>query len=425
LIPAHDIAMRSAAGARHALAVPFRERLLLIILYITILASSLAFIEPSPHDLLMGALAICCVLAGVRLERQMVLLLLLLLGWNIGGLLALLNVAGDAKTIQYAGTSVYLALAAIIFAGVFAQNSMARLERLKSAYVLTALGTTLFGLGVYVHLIPGEDMFMWVGRIKSTFKDPNVFGPFLILPALLLIEDMVTRGIKLGKLIATLILLTGIFFSFSRGAWINFGASTAVLLSLIFLTAPTPTARMRPIVLAIASAVGLALALAALLSIESVRDMLLQRAHLTNYYDVGEGGRFELQQIAIGVLFDKPFGIGPFEFSRIYGTQQHNVYLQAFLVYGWLGGLSYILLILTTLFVGLRNTLIRSPWQPYMIAAFATFVGIVTESFIIDSDHWRHFFLILGLIWGMAAANSKLRGNSSRANGAAPNRVPA
>jgi hypothetical protein len=428
LIAAHDMAIRTAAVSRNvtaAAAVPFRERLLLIVLYITVLASSVAFIEPSPHDVLMGVLAVTCVIAGVRLERQVVVLLFLLLAWNLGGLLSLLNVPGDEKTIQYAGTSVYLALAAIVFAGVFAQNSMARLGRMRSAYILTAILTTLFGLAVYVHLIPGEDRFMWVGRIKSTFKDPNVFGPFLVLPTLLLIEDMVTRGIRFGKLAAALILLVGILFSFSRGAWINFAVSATVLLTLIFLTAPTPRARMRPIMLAIVSAVGLALVLAALLSIDSVRGMLLERARLTQYYDVGEGGRFELQQIAIGLLFDKPFGIGPFEFSRIYGTQQHNVYLQAFLVYGWLGGISYIMLILTTLLVGLRNTLIRSPWQPYMIAAFAAFVGIVAESFIIDSDHWRHFFLILGLIWGLSAANANWRSNGARVNGAAAQVVPA
>jgi len=401
-----------------AVAVPFRERLLQLVLYITVLASSLAFIEPSPHDYLMGVLALACIAAGVRLERRIALLLLLLLAWNLGGIIALLNVPTDERSVQYVATSVYLALAAIIFAGVFAQNSMARLDKMRSAYTLTAILTTLLGFAVYVHLLPDRHEFLLFGRIKSTFKDPNVFGPFLILPAMLLIEDMVTRGVRFGKLVTTLILLTGIFFSYSRGAWINFALSTAVLLTFIFLTAPTPRARMRPILLTIASAVGLALALAALLSIQSVRDMLLDRAHLTNYYDVGEGGRFDLQEIAVGLLFDKPFGLGPFEFSRLYGTQQHNVYLQGFMVYGWLGGISYITLILTTLYVGLRNALVRSPWQPYAIAAFATFVGIVAESFVIDSDHWRHFFLLLGLIWGLAAANAKLRRNGSHSNGA-------
>ena len=34
----------------------------------------------------------------------------------------------------------------------------------------------------------------------------------------------------------------------------------------------------------------------------------------------------------------------------------------------------------------------------------AAFVGEVLEGFVIDTDHWRHFFLLLGMIWGLAAA---------------------
>ncbi|MBI3703492.1 MAG: O-antigen ligase family protein [Rhizobiales bacterium] len=297
---------------------------------------------------------------------------------------------------------------------------MPRLITMRAAYVLTAIVCTLFGLAVYWHFLPGEDTFLWSGRVRSTFKDPNVFGPFLVLPALFLIGDMVTRRIQLWKIGAALILLAGVLFSFSRGAWVNFAVSVGTLLVLIFLTAPTAGARMRPIILAIVSAFGLAFLLVALLSIESVRTMLLERAQLTQSYDVGDGGRFELQKIALGMILDRPFGLGPFEFSRIYGgTQQHNVYLQAFLVYGWAGGISYIMLIVSTLFVGFRNALMRTPWQLYLIAAYATFVGIVGESFIIDSDHWRHFFLILGMIWGLSAANSRLREQSWTAAGGA------
>ena len=96
-------------------------------------------------------------------------------------------------------------------------------------------------------------------------------------------------------------------------------------------------------------------------------------------------------------------GMGPFEFARVYGLQQHNVYLQAFIVYGWTGGMAYIVLLLPR--VGcLRTMLVRTPWQPYLITAFAAFVGEVLEGFIIDTDHWRHFFLLLGMIWGLAAA---------------------
>ncbi len=402
-------------------AAAFREHLLLIVLYVTVLASSVAFIEPSPHDGLMGVLTVACLVAGVSFDRHIGLLFLLLLLWNVAGLVALLNVPGQEQTVQYAATSIYLALAAMIFAGLFSQNTLQRLATIRAAYILTAVLTTVFGLAVYLHFLPGEDTFTWAGRIRSTFKDPNVFGPFLILPALFLISDIVTRRIQLWKAIATLILLAGILFSFSRGAWLNYGVSVAALVALIFITAPTLSARMRPIVLALFSVMALALLLAALLSIDSVRQMMMERAQLTQSYDVGEGGRFELQEIALSLLLDKPFGLGPFEFARMYGgTQQHNVYLQAFMVYGWAGGVSYIMLILATLYVGLRNALLRTPWQSYLIAAYAAFVGIVCESFIIDSDHWRHFFLILGIIWGLSAANGRLRNGEQKSFAASP-----
>jgi len=29
---------------------------------------------------------------------------------------------------------------------------------------------------------------------------------------------------------------------------------------------------------------------------------------------------------------------------------------------------------------------------------------VVAESAIIDSDHWRHFFLLIGLVWGLSTA---------------------
>jgi hypothetical protein len=65
----------------------------------------------------------------------------------------------------------------------------------------------------------------------------------------------------------------------------------------------------------------------------------------------------------------------------------------------------------------------RTPWQDYAITALAAFVGEMAEGFIIDSDHWRHFFLLVGMIWGMAAATRRSISASSAApplNGAWP-----
>jgi hypothetical protein len=37
-------------------------------------------------------------------------------------------------------------------------------------------------------------------------------------------------------------------------------------------------------------------------------------------------------------------------------------------------------------------------------AVYAAYVGVLVESVIIDIDHWRHYFLILGVLWGLMAA---------------------
>jgi len=77
-----------------------RERLLLVVLYVTMLASSIAVIEPSPHDFLMGVLALACVIAGVHFERRLLALFVLLLAWNAGGFLSLLNVPTGDKAVR-------------------------------------------------------------------------------------------------------------------------------------------------------------------------------------------------------------------------------------------------------------------------------------------------------------------------------------
>ncbi len=42
----------------------------------------------------------------------------------------------------------------------------------------------------------------------------------------------------------------------------------------------------------------------------------------------------------------------------------------------------------------------------------ATFTVLSLQGIIIDTDHWRHFFLLLGLIWGFIAAISKWSSSS-------------
>jgi hypothetical protein len=402
LITATDIAPPGLSPALHA--ASFRERLLLIILFITVFASSVAFIEPSPHDVLVGVLAIAALIAGVRLERALVVPLLLLLIWNFAGMLALMHVPGEEKTIQYTATSVYLAIVGLLFACLFAQNTMARLNAMRIAYVATAIIATFVGAAGYFDLFGTGHLFAPLGRALGAFKDPNVFGPFLIWPALFLLYRMIGRGVRFGDVLLAGILLFGLLLSFSRGAWFHFAVSCVVMVALAFVTAPNARLRLRVLAVSASGIVVLSLVFLFLLSFDAIQAMFEERARLIQSYDVGQGGRFLLQELALTAVLNFPYGMGPFEFARVHGLQQHNMYLQAFLVYGWLGAMAYLLLLLSTLVVGLRNALVITPWQPYLITAVATFAGEMAEGVVIDTDHWRHFYLLLGMIWGLVAA---------------------
>lgn len=404
MIAARDIAISPVMPAAPVHAAAFRERLLLVVLFVTVLTSSIAFIEPSPHDALMAVLLGVALIAGVRLERTLLVPFLLLLIWNVAGMLALLHVPGREKTLQYTGTSIYLAIAGLLFACLFAQNTMARLATMRIAYIITAVIAAFLGMAGYFDLFGTGHLFAPIGRASGAFKDPNVFGPFLIWPTLFLLDRMVARRIRFNDAIVLAILLLGLLLSFSRGAWFHFAVSALVMVTLAFVTAPTARERLRVLALSVSALVALALFVLFLLSFDSIYEMFKERAHLIQSYDVGQGGRFRLQELALNSVLQFPNGMGPFEFARVHGLQQHNVYLQAFLVYGWVGAMAYLLLLFSTVMVGLRTALVRTPWQPYIITAVAAFIGEMAEGFVIDTDHWRHFYLLLGMVWGLSAA---------------------
>ena len=72
-----------------------------------------------------------------------------------------------------------------------------------------------------------------------------------------------------------------------------------------------------------------------------------------------------------------------------------------FLNAGWLGGLVFLGLIGSTAVLGLRHALRRGATQPLFLVAYACFLANAVEGMVIDIDHWRHFYLLMALLWGM------------------------
>jgi hypothetical protein len=176
------------------------------------------------------------------------------------------------------------------------------------------------------------------------------------------------------------------------------------MMLLSFMTTRSARERLRIVLFALAGVVLVAGLVIALLSIDQVGDLFRQRAQLEQSYDMGHTGRFGRHVLGFIMMLDHPFGIGPLQFRTIFPEDPHNAYLNAFTSGGWLSGFIYLALTATTLVMGLRGAFVATPWRPVYLAVYAAFVGVALESAIIDTDHWRHYFLLLGVLWGLMAA---------------------
>jgi O-antigen ligase len=83
----------------------------------------------------------------------------------------------------------------------------------------------------------------------------------------------------------------------------------------------------------------------------------------------------------------------------------HSLYARTLAEHGILGFASILLLILT-LVIGTFCQALQETKKPYGLSAkvvLACLVGLVLNSAVIDTIHWRHFWLVLALAWVVSA----------------------
>jgi hypothetical protein len=370
-------------------------------------SGAIVFIEPSPYEVVTLLAAAIFVATSLRLRLLFMPLVLLLVSLNVGYSVGAVALFDDPVIASWIATSWYMAFTAIFFAMVVADDTAARLDMLRRGLVAGAIVAALAAVAGYLNLVPGGyDLLTLYGRARGTFKDPNVLGAFLILPFLFVLQSAVTAplGKALRATIAIGIMALAILLAFSRAAWGGLILTSAFMLVLMVMTTRSGKERSRIAIMTLAAALVAAALIAALLSFASVADMFRQRASFDQSYDEGRFGRFGRHILGADMALDLPFGIGPLQFHHYFPEDTHNSYLNAFMSGGWLSGVCYAALVFLTVIIGFRHVFVRVPWQRAYLAIFSAFLGTVGESFIIDTDHWRHFFMMLGTMWGMFAA---------------------
>jgi O-antigen ligase len=372
-------------------------------------SGALVFIEPSPYDLLFFIAMPLWFLGGFTAHRAIVVFVALLFAFIGTGFLALVPhwEQTDFTIFQY--LSAYLALTAVFFALFSGNRTKERVEIIFKAYAVGAVFASICGILGYFNIAGLSEAFTRYGRAMGTFKDPNVFGSFVAPAIVYLAQCLILRTTRKVLLTAAglLILLAGVLLSFSRGSWGAAVVSTTLMTASTYFT--TQDQKMKSQI-AMGAAIAVAfvvLTLIVFFSMEETRALLLQRASVTQDYDEGPTGRFGNQARSIPMLLDRFWGFGPLGFRLIFGIEPHNSYLGAFANTGWIGGLIFILLVATTTYVGFRLISRPSPFRQEAQVAFPSLFVFFLQAFQIDIDHWRHFYLLLGLVWGLEAARQK------------------
>ena len=402
--------MTTVEAAERALAAPRRwrggEKIADRTIAVLIFLSGFVIVEPAPYDVAMVLVVIIGSFFGLSFNRYTLPMTLLLIAYVAGGFLGFTQIDDFAGPLLYMMTTAFLAVSAMFYASVIVANPVHRLALIRNAYIFSALIVATIGILAYFGLFPDADYFKLYDRAKGTFQDPNVFAPFLALPAAFLARDVLTRRLRESawEIAGLLLILFAIFLSFSRAAWGMTIFSLLVVAYLAFATAPRQLARFRLVAYLTAGGVAVTLMIAAAISLPSVHNLFEERAQVVQSYDDSATGRFERQKAGFFLIQEKPFGIGPFEFAKRFTEDEHNMWLKGFTVYGWLGGFAYIALVAWTLAAAAPLLFKPRPWQAMVQCTYAVYLGHIMIHNVIDNDHWRHLFLMYGILWGAIAA---------------------
>jgi hypothetical protein len=366
---------------------------------------AVVFVEPAPTDVVLAVvIAVAFATGRFAFDRVPLAAVALIGAFLVLNLLASVEVVDAGRAATFLSTTVYLCLLALWIASYV--DSWRRARLVVRAYLGAALFSTLLVLAALTLPIPGKETFTFGERGLALFKDPNVFGPFLVPAALIVLEELLTprllRSRAVTKLAMFVLLSLGVLFSYSRAAWLNLGVGVAVLLLVLALRRGGAGRALKVlVVLALAAA-----ALAAVVAATDSAKFLDERARFQSY----DAARFSGQRLGAGAAEQYPLGIGPGQFETFASISAHSTYVRTLAEEGFVGLFALVLLLLATFYWAAQNVLRgRNPYGIGSAALLAAWVGILANSFFIDSIHWRHLWLVAGLIWAGAAARQVTR----------------
>jgi O-Antigen ligase len=355
------------------------------------------FVEPSPPDAVFVIVMAVALVTGRFTLRSvpfpMLALVVLFLALN---LISAMFAVFPGRAVFFFSITAYLCFFALWLTGYV--NSERRAASVVRPLVAGAVASAAVGVAVLFLSFPGKSLVDLSDgqRARGFFKDPNVFGPFLVVVALIvlseILEPRLLRSRLVTKLGLLLVLSLGILFAYSRAAWLNAVVGVAVML-LVYSLRRGGSVNVTKIMTAVAVALAAA---SVVLAATGSSSFLQQRAHRQSY----DSERFAGQERGLELAQHHPLGIGPGQFERTVGIASHSTYVRALAEQGVLGLGTVLGLLLGTLALATANAVRgRDTFGIGSAPLLGAWVGMMANSAFVDTLHWRQLWLVAALIW--------------------------
>jgi O-antigen ligase len=372
-------------------------------MYLVLGASScITFIEPAPFDVL--ALFLILVHAATHLKNawwrvpgQLSAAMLIVLGLFVA--LQFVPVALQAKSpvnsAFYAGVTTMLIMIALHLGRIHGQRD-ARFSAFLMGYAGAALLCAALALAIlHPDVAATTQVLHSEGRPKIFFKDPNVFGPYLVPATLVFLEAAGRRrSVKTFLFILfAVVCAAGVVASASRAAWTNLAIVLAVYGALASLRQKAMLAAAA--LLAAVMVVPVAASMGD--DMRSALELYSGRTQLQEY----DNDRFAMAQQAIELGLRYPVGVGPGEVARYLGMapgmDPHNTYVRIWAENGPVALALFSTFLLLLAAHALQQCLGGRRLHPAFVCAFALLAGALVNAAVVDTLHWRHFWVILAI----------------------------
>jgi O-antigen ligase len=365
---------------------------------------AVVFVEPSPPDAVLSLVVVVAIVTGrFTLRRVPLPIVALLCVFIVLNLVSAVFATQPSRAAFYLLITIYLCSFSVWLTGFV--NSVHRARLIIAPLIAGAVATAAIGVAVLFVSFPGKGLvdFSDGYRARGFFKDPNVFGPFCVFPALLLVSELLEprllRARRPMKLALLIVMALGVLFAYSRAAWLNAAVATVVMIVAYSMR----RGGSRKAVAILVTLVVLAGVGSVTLAATGSDQFLSSRSHLQSY----DTQRFSAQEQGLTLAQAYPLGIGPGQFEHTVGIASHNTYVRVLAEQGALGLVVVLTILLATLGLAARNVVRgRDTFGIASVPLLAGWCGILANSQFVDTLHWRHAWLLAGLIWAGAMRSS-------------------